>query len=383
MEPGLNGDGLEFEDFDENEKKRKVRFDANFHRYIKTITDSIFFNGFIMFTIGLNSLEMALETNEDLKYRWRDAFFYMDETFLAIYTVEFLMKLYAEPIGYWKSSFDLFDFVVLVLSYIQVILDSSGTSGLEGLRVLRALRTLRTLRTISFVRGLQVLVIALISTIRKSVINIVILLFIMMFLFAIMGYYFFGYREESDLENWGNITVALKSLFTYVTLDGWTDIQDKLDELGMDGGRVFSFAFIMLGHFIFFNIFIAVIIMNISDATENYKNEQRAERETVLRHKKEFMMQRQHNDVKQMMQRQKVGHFTNFQDMVQDFQSSLRHDDYVMMNDLCGNLIWMEMFVTSLDHMDNTMYRLQQLHYESANILGAVLDQRLRKRYGT
>ena len=45
--------------------------------------------------------------------------------------------------------------------------------------------------------------------------------------------------------------------------------------------------------------------------------------------------------------------------MLQDFQKTLRHDDYVQMTDLCTNLIWIETMVTSLDHMDNTMYRFE------------------------
>ena len=39
-----------------------------------------------------------------------------------------------------------------------------------------------------------------------------------MFLFAIMGYYFFGYEEGGDKKNWGNFGIAMLSLFNYVTV---------------------------------------------------------------------------------------------------------------------------------------------------------------------
>ena len=39
-----------------------------------------------------------------------------------------------------------------------------------------------------------------------------------MFLFGIMGYYFFGYDEQGDKENWGSFGIAFLSLFTYVTV---------------------------------------------------------------------------------------------------------------------------------------------------------------------
>ena len=59
--------------------------------------------------------------------------------------------------------------------------------------------------------------------------------------------------------------------------------------------KIYTCLFIILGHFIFYNVFIGVIIMNISEATENYKVEQLQEREAVIKYKKEFMMMRQQN----------------------------------------------------------------------------------------
>ena len=62
------------------------------------------------------------------------------------------------------------------------------------------------------------LVTALIHTFRSAVFYLLILLFILMFLFAIMGFYFFGYDEDGDTRNWGNFGIAMLSLFTYVTV---------------------------------------------------------------------------------------------------------------------------------------------------------------------
>ena len=81
-----------------------------------------------------------------------------------------------------------------------------------------ALRALRTLRSISFIRGLQVLVRALIDTFRSAVLHLLLLLFILMFIFAIIGYNFFGYVDGGDQRNWGNFGVAMLSLFNFVTV---------------------------------------------------------------------------------------------------------------------------------------------------------------------
>ena len=103
------------------------------------------FNGFIMGVIVLNSLVIGFETVEEWKQAHTNVFKALDEFFLAIYTMEFLMKLYAEPKGYWKSSYNRFDFSILALSYVQVIMDelNVGDKILTPLRLLRGLWTLR------------------------------------------------------------------------------------------------------------------------------------------------------------------------------------------------------------------------------------------------
>ncbi|KAI0236973.1 hypothetical protein LSAT2_012532 [Lamellibrachia satsuma] len=355
------------------------RCDEKFHLYIRLVTESVAFNSFIMLTIFLNAITIAVDTDENLKMDFGEILEALDNTFLAVYTVEFVLKFYAEPISYWKSSYNLFDFFVLVISFVQtaMIWTGVGESRLSALRVLRALRTLRTLRTVSFIEGLQVLVTALIDTVRAWVINIIALLLLMMFVFAILGYYFFGTSPDGDKENWGTLGRAMLTLFSYVTADGWTDIQDRLDARNLVYSRIYTMVFIFMGHFIFSNVFIGVIIMNISESTEEFKLKQQHEREEMVRHKKEFMMMRQHNDVKQMMEKQRSGNYSNFHDMVEDFEKGLRHEDSTMMSDLSTNILWLETFIRTLDHMDTTMYSIQQLHFELANLLANRVESKL------
>ena len=89
----------------------------------------------------MNSFVIGFETVEEWKVPHKNVFKALDELFLAIYTMEFLMKLYAEPRGYWKSSYNRFDFSILALSYVQVIMDelNVGDKILTPLRLLRGL----------------------------------------------------------------------------------------------------------------------------------------------------------------------------------------------------------------------------------------------------
>ena len=54
---------------------------------------------------------------------------------------------------------------------------------------------------------------------------------------------------------------------------------------------------------------------------------------------------------------QRASNFTNFQEMTEEFQKTLRHDDFTYNTDLCTNVAWMETLVTSLSHLENSKYR--------------------------
>jgi len=43
--------------------------------------------------------------------------------------------------------------------------------------------------------------------------------------------------------------------------------------------------------------------------------------------------------------------------MANSFYKTLRHDDYVIMKDVCTDLVWLETYIDSLDHLDLYMYR--------------------------
>ncbi|KAK3724334.1 hypothetical protein QZH41_010852, partial [Actinostola sp. cb2023] len=357
--------------------KKHRRFDEKFHKFIQKITTSMLFNGFIMGIIMLNALGIGLETVDEFKRTQANTFKILDEFFLSIYTMEFVMKLYAEPSLYWKSSYNKFDFTILLTSYIQVIMDELKV-GDNLLTPLRLLRVARTLRTISFIEGLQVLVSALVDTIRSSVFNVVILLTMLMGFFAVVGYYIFGYEEETgDKKHWGNLSTAMLTLFTFVTVDGWTEIQKDLDKRPYS--QWFTITFIFVGHFIFTNLFIGIIIMNIHESTEKYILQQRQEKEAILQMKKDYLFKRQHEDVKRMVEKQKSSKFANFEEMTQSFKETLRHDDYVIMTDPCTNPTWMETFLTTSDHLDLYSFRCQQLHFKMASVLADICEKKLSR----
>lgn len=365
------------------------RKDKAVHDLAVKISENSFFTGAIMLTILVNSVIMMLEVNdsyEDL----RPLYSTFDIVFLTIYSVEFAIKVYAEPLGYWKSLSNRFDFFVLFISYFQVLMDeinledsdtASWTGALPILRTLKATRAIRAMRAVSFVRGLQVLLTALIDTMKKSFINVMLILLFLMFLFAIFGYYMFGYKG-GDEGNWGDLGSAFLTLFSFVTVDGWFDAQLQMDEQTTEYSRIYTILFIVVGHFLIFNIFVGVNIMNIQEANENYHEQVIAEKEAILARKKEVILHRQHEDIRKLKEKQIEKDCGNFYDMVKSFQETLRNDDYAIMEDTVSDLGWLDLYLESLDHLDVNAYRLQNLHYEMAHILTQVMSREISKRIG-
>uniref|UniRef100_F6SP61 Ion transport domain-containing protein n=2 Tax=Ciona intestinalis TaxID=7719 RepID=F6SP61_CIOIN len=365
------------------------RKDKAIHELAQKISESEVFNGLIMAAIFANSIIMMLDVNNYYP-SMKPYFPAADIAFLAIYSIEFVVKIYAEPIQYWTTWSNRFDFFILLISYMQVLVDqffadaskeASWTGALPMLRTLKATRALRAMRAVSFVRGLQVLLTALIDTMKKSFINVMLILLFVMFLFAIFGYYMFGYKG-GDEENWGDLGSAFLTLFSFVTVDGWFDAQIEMDERTTPSSRIYTILFIICGHFLIFNIFVGVNIMNIQEANENYHEQVIAEKEAILARKKESILHRQHEDVRKLKEKQKEKDCGNFYEMVKSFQESLHNDDYVIQEDLITNLDWMELYIETLAHMDEGVVKIRQYHYEISHILTQAFSKEISKRLG-
>lgn len=65
--------------------------------------------------------------------------------------------------------------------------------------------------------ALQTLITAVGQT-AYTVASVIILLFVLMFIFGILGFCLFGVPDKGDLNNWGNLAVAFFTLFSLATV---------------------------------------------------------------------------------------------------------------------------------------------------------------------
>jgi hypothetical protein len=204
--------------------------------------------------------------------------------FTTVFLIECVLKLLVYGSSYFQTTWNKFDFFVVAASLFDVALEFVDADDLKGIpignvaKVLRVLRVSRVLRLASKNKGLQ----ALIQTISMSVgalFNVFALLLLILFMFAVLGVFFFSEITEGDIidkeyKNFRNFGSAYLTLFAIATGEDWNklmfDCVDTLpnctvgDTCGANqiGGYAVAYyiAFIMVITNIMLNLFILVII---------------------------------------------------------------------------------------------------------------------------
>jgi len=155
--------------------------------------------------------------------------------------------------GYFRDGWNVFDFLVIVFALIP----ATGQFAMLA----RLARLLRVLRLVSTIRDLRLIVAALVRSI-PSVGHIMMLMGIIVYIYAIMGYHLF---HENDPENWRNLGVSALTLFNIITLEGWTDVMNTAMERHTWAWLYFV-SFVIIATFVVINLLIAIIINNLDEA---------------------------------------------------------------------------------------------------------------------
>lgn len=215
-----------------------------------------FFERSIIGLILLNALILGLETDAALAARFGKAFELGHHLILGAFIIEALLKISAVAPRfkrYFGDSWNLFDFSVIVLS----LLPATG----ELAMIARLARLLRVLRLISALPELRLIVATLMRSI-PSMGNIMLLMSIIFYIYAIAGFHLF---HQHDPQHWGTLGIALLTLFRIVTLEDWTDVMYTAMET-QPYAWLYFVSFVVMGTFVIVNLFIAVVLNNLDQA---------------------------------------------------------------------------------------------------------------------
>ncbi|XP_018330937.1 sodium channel protein para isoform X3 [Agrilus planipennis] len=248
------------------------------------------FDMIIMLFIGLNMLTMTMDHYQQ-KETFTKILDYLNMIFIVIFTTECLMKIFALRYHYFTEPWNLFDLVVVILSILGLVLSDIIAKYFVSptlLRVVRVAKVGRVLRLVKGAKGIRTLLFALAMSL-PALFNICLLLFLVMFIFAIFGMSFFMHVKDKsgldDVYNFKTFGQSMILLFQMSTSAGWDGVLDGIineeecdqpnPEIGDPGncgsatiGIAFLLSYLVISFLIVINMYIAVILENYSQATE-------------------------------------------------------------------------------------------------------------------
>ncbi|NXG08725.1 SCN2A protein, partial [Sakesphorus luctuosus] len=248
----------------------------------------------IMVLICLNMVTMMIETDDQTELM-KNILYWINLVFVVLFTGECVFKIFSLRYYYFTIGWNIFDFVVVILSIVGMFLSKVIEEYFVSptlFRVVRLARIGRILRLIKGAKGIRTLLFALMMSL-PALFNIGLLLFLVMFIYAIFGMSNFAYVKKEagidDLFNFETFGNSMICLFQITTSAGWDgllapilnsgepDCDPHKDHPGSSVkgdcgnpsvGIFFFVSYIIISFLVVVNMYIAVILENFSVATE-------------------------------------------------------------------------------------------------------------------
>uniref|UniRef100_F6U089 Cation channel sperm associated 2 n=1 Tax=Ornithorhynchus anatinus TaxID=9258 RepID=F6U089_ORNAN len=245
------------------------------------------FQNFIIFFIILNTIVLMAETElTDMDDPNLETVMLTLEVLawysLLIFLLEFAFMWMSNFYAFWMNAWNIFDFVVTMLSLVPEIGLLMGLKGdMMWLQALRISRVLRSLKLFARFRQVRVIILALVRAL-KSMTYLLVLVLLFFYVFSVAGVYFFeAYSRSSqkDLEYnmfFMDLPNSFVTVFILFTMDHWYAIlldAWKVPEINRTFSSLYVILWLLLGSIIFRNIIVAMMVTNFQ-AIRNELNEE-------------------------------------------------------------------------------------------------------------
>ncbi|CAL8126356.1 unnamed protein product [Orchesella dallaii] len=207
-----------------------------------------------------------------------------DFFFLCLFVAEIILKFLDDFGGFWSEGWNVFDFMITATSLAAPVLDlafpnSDENDDLEpvltAVKYLRIIRIFRSLNVVTRIHKIQLIWGAVVKTFT-AMIYITALMSIFFYIFAIIGIQAFDRYTHSHLPQlryrlaFSNLHNSFVTLFQIFTLDQWYDvIEDTAIVMGYPLACTYILIWILLGSFIFRNIFVGVMVNNFQNIRQS------------------------------------------------------------------------------------------------------------------
>ncbi|MFA9462162.1 ion transporter [Thiohalorhabdus sp. Cl-TMA] len=191
----------------------------------------------------------------------------LDYLVTGFFLVEILIRMASERslLAFFRKGWNTFDFLVVAVSLVPM-------GWAHSVMLARLLRIFRVLRLISFIPELRLLVNALVKALPRLG-YVAIMMFVIFYIYGAVGSIAF---RNINAELWGNISVAMLTLFRVATFEDWTDVMyETMDVYPLSW--LYYVTFIFLAAFVFLNMVIGIILEVMQREHEQYDRQQAAE----------------------------------------------------------------------------------------------------------
>uniref|UniRef100_A0A3Q2V3E2 Voltage-dependent L-type calcium channel subunit alpha n=1 Tax=Haplochromis burtoni TaxID=8153 RepID=A0A3Q2V3E2_HAPBU len=260
------------------------------------VVNSTYFE-YLMFTlILLNTICLAMQHHGQTK-NFNDAMNILNMLFTGLFTVEMILKLIAfKPRGYFSDPWNVFDFLIVIGSIIDVILSEINNSE-ENARIsitfFRLFRVMRLVKLLSRGEGIRTLLWTFIKSFQ-ALPYVALLIVMLFFIYAVIGMQMFGkiaLRDHMQINrnnNFQTFPQAVLLLFRCATGEAWQEIMlacspkqpcekgstnessSSNEDCGSQFAIIYFVSFYMLCAFLIINLFVAVIMDNFDYLTRDW-----------------------------------------------------------------------------------------------------------------
>jgi voltage-gated sodium channel len=233
-------------------------------KWLARIVYSSQFELVIAFIILINAVSLALLTMPEIGPEVRNTLGELDKFALNIYLVELIIRLVSygkKPWEFFRQGWNVFDFTIVVLSF--------GVFTGETI-ILRLLRIFRLIRIFRFLPEVRVLTSSVVKSL-PPLMSVGVLIFLALFIYGMAGVYLFG---EELPDSWGNITLALTSLFILLTLENFPNYLEEAVAIS-PWALPFYLSYIFIVVFTVLNVLIGIVLNAMDEAREENKERKR------------------------------------------------------------------------------------------------------------
>ena len=211
--------------------------------------------------IIFNAIILGLETSKTAMANYGTLIKALDTICLTIFVAELLAKLLAHGTRFFRSGWNIFDFVIIAISLVP-----AG----QGFSAMRALRILRVLRVISVAPSLRRVVEGLITA-MPGMGSVFMLMGLIFYIGAVIATKLFS---ENFPEWFGSLGASAYTLFQIMTLESWSMgiVRPVMEVYPL--AWAFFLPFILVTTFAVVNLLVGLVVNSMQDAhhTEDVAN---------------------------------------------------------------------------------------------------------------